>query len=344
MKFGVREICDVVFRAKSARKIGSRQFFKNEPVLYFDSLKTSSLEGAVTTVYAQGGRGNARLVSWDGERTLTFTMEDALISDIGLSILASANLIDATTAKPINVHATTMMATTGLSVTGGKLEIALKGEDDKDLPIHIYDPKYSVTDFVADDTTPDQKYDYKATYTENTNVTEFGIYVMFLKNGEIFTEPYYARVKAVTGAAKAHNTIVIGEEGGYTPTDLAKDFGAADQVLIDYYVMKPGGATQIDITPETFGGNFYIEASTLFRDQVSGIDMPAEFVIPNGKVQSNFTFSLASSGDPSTFTFTVDALPDYTRFDKSKKVLAALQVITEDIDLDTKRATTAFKA
>ena len=83
MKFGVREICDVVLRAKSAQKIGNKIFYKNEPVIYFDTLKTSSMEGAATTVYAQGGRGNARLVAWEGERTVTFTMEDALISQIG---------------------------------------------------------------------------------------------------------------------------------------------------------------------------------------------------------------------------------------------------------------------
>ena len=80
MRFGVREICNVVFKAKTARTIGSKSFAKGAPVLYFDSLKTSSMEGAATTVYAQGGRGNSRLVAWEGERTVTFTMEDALIS------------------------------------------------------------------------------------------------------------------------------------------------------------------------------------------------------------------------------------------------------------------------
>jgi hypothetical protein len=39
---------------------------------------------------------------------------------------------------------------------------------------------------------------------------------------------------------------------------------------------------------------------------------------------------MASSGDPSTFTFTMDAFPDYTRFDRTKKVLAAIQIITEE--------------
>jgi hypothetical protein len=38
---------------------------------------------------------------------------------------------------------------------------------------------------------------------------------------------------------------------------------------------------------------------------------------------------MASSGDPSTFTFTIDAFPDYTRFDKTRKVLAAIQIVTE---------------
>ena len=56
--------------------------------------------------------------------------------------------------------------------------------------------------------------------------------------------------------------------------------------------------------------------------------MPAEFIIPNCKIQSNFTFTMASSGDPSTFTFTMDAFPDYTRFNKTKKVLAAIQIIS----------------
>jgi hypothetical protein len=106
MKFGVREICDVVLRAKAAQKIGNKVFYKNEPVLYFDSLKTSTLEGAATTVYAQGGRGNSRLIAWEGERTVTFTMEDALISPMGFSVLTGAGLVDASSEKPMIVHKT----------------------------------------------------------------------------------------------------------------------------------------------------------------------------------------------------------------------------------------------
>lgn len=54
MKFGVRDIVEVVLRAKSKQRIGKRTFYRNDPVIYFDSLTTASLEGAATTVYAQG--------------------------------------------------------------------------------------------------------------------------------------------------------------------------------------------------------------------------------------------------------------------------------------------------
>lgn len=106
------------------------------------------------------------------------------------------------------------------------------------------------------------------------------------------------------------------------------DFTDNSIVLVDYYVARKGGVSEITITPDKFGGYYYLEASTLFRN-TDGVDMPAEFIIPNCKIQSNFTFSMASSGDPSSFTFTIDAFPDYTRFDKTKKVLAAIQIVTE---------------
>lgn len=54
MRYGIREIANVVLRAKATIQLGNRKFYKNEPVIYFDSLKTSSLEGASTTVYATG--------------------------------------------------------------------------------------------------------------------------------------------------------------------------------------------------------------------------------------------------------------------------------------------------
>ena len=283
MKYGIREICDVVLKAKSNQKVGNKIFYKNEPVIYFDTLKTSSLEGAATTVYAQGGRGNARLIAWEGERTVTFTMEDALISPIGFSILTGAGLIDASDSEPIYVHTT---------------EICSINNDGASVTVS------------------------SAPYVPNTE--ENWIYMMIVENGEPISEPYIGTVETENS-----KTIVLKQSVTTNENGDWGAFAAGRMVLVDYYTAQKSDAQQINITPDKFGGNYYLEASTLFRDQ-AGVDHAAEFVIPNCKIQSNFTFTMASSGDPSTFTFTMDAFPDYTRFDKTKKVLAAIQIIGAD--------------
>ena len=311
MKFGVREICDVVLKAKSAQRIGNKIFYAGEPVCYFDTLKTSAMEGASTTVYAQGGKGNARLMAWEGERTITFTMEDALISPEGFMILSGAGLIDASEDQPIYQH---MVET----IDSGIVDV---NSTNKTLSIPLTNIPYL----------PQGKGD------------NFG-YVMLMKNGEIISEPYIPvhgdgaykenengkyviTVEAHSNYDLQEDVGTIGEVSGHG-YDINGSFPAFDAVLVDYYVERTGNAQQIEITADKFGGNYYLEASTLFRDQ-NGVDMPAEFIIPNCKVQSNFTFTMASSGDPSSFTFTLDAFPDFTRFDKSKKVLAAIQVMKD---------------
>ena len=101
--------------------------------------------------------------------------------------------------------------------------------------------------------------------------------------------------------------------------------------MVDYYVVKKSAnISEIQIDAENFAGYYYVEADTLFRRQSDGVDMPANITLPNVKIQSNFTFSMASTGDPSTFTFTMDAFPGYTYFDKKKKVLCVIQVV-EDV-------------
>ncbi len=306
MKFGVREICDVVLKAKAAQKIGNKIFYKGEPVIYFDTLKTSSMEGAATTVYAQGGRGNSRLVAWEGERTVTFTMEDALISPEGFMILSGAGLIEASSNKPVYQHITETISKEDLEVAADSIEIPLSKKPY--LPV-------------------DQGDNYA--------------YVMLIKDGEIISEPYIPEHAEITAdenknyviTVKTHDNyheLATGEDATANYTITTEDFTKVifDSVLVDYYTAHESDAQQIEITADKFGGNYYLEAATLFRDQ-NGVDMPAEFIIPNCKIQSNFTFTMASSGDPSSFTFTMDAFPDYTKFDKSKKVLAAIQIIKE---------------
>lgn len=282
MKFGIREICDVVLRAKDDVKIGNQTFKADEPVIYFDSAKTSSVEGAATTVYATGGRGNSRLIAWEGEKTVTFTMEDALLSPLGFSILSGAGLIDASALAPIYVHTT--LKTRATVSSGNQISINLKTAMGDNLKS-----------------------------TQGQDIADKKAYAFIMEKGEI-----KARLEAATPSS---GTVVFTG----VPSEYEQDSEVT--VLVDFYVKASSGAYEMEITPDKFGGYYYLEASTLFRRQDTGKDMAATFIIPKVKIQSNFTFSMASSGDPSTFTFTMDAFPDYTKFDKTKEVLFVLQII-----------------
>lgn len=291
-------------------------------------------------------------------------MEDALISAEGLSILTGAGLIDAKD-ETVYQHVTEIIDRKEMdteNMTSGAIRIPLTNKPY--LPIG-----------------------------EGEN---FG-YVMFMKEGQIISEPYIP----VHGEKDADNTngieaetvnnvtrywITVCDHANYvlpnSYADLENDahsytasaggdgkimsevpgydqgnydvrefpfvtvneqvIPTFDSVLVDYYVERAEGATQIEITADKFGGNYYLEAETLFRNQ-DGQDLPAEFIIPNCKVQSNFTFTMSNTGDPSTFTFTMDAFPDYTRFNHTHKVYAAIQVIEDVTKEDLHRHSTSHE-
>ena len=301
MKFGSREVANVVFRAKNKMTLGSRTFYKDEPVLYFDSLKTSGLEGAATSVYAQGGWGNPRLIAWEGDKTLTLTMQDALLSPEGLAILSGADLIEAKDGEPMYVHQTS--------------QVEVKTANTIVLPKGIV-PCWNGGRKTGQDTSSTDKYIFHK---------EADIFCMKLDaNGEIASEPCVP-AKVTVDVEKAEATILCHADGKNVTVDLPE----GSVVLVDYYVAKKDGF-QAEITADKFAGNFYIEGETLFRREADGMDMPAEMVIPNGKVQSNFNLTFSNSGDPAVFDFTVDCFPAYTKFNKTKKVLGLIQVIDEE--------------
>lgn len=55
----------------------------------------SNIENASESTEATGGKGNSPLVSWDYGRTATLTMQDALLSDQSLAMLAGNEIKDA---------------------------------------------------------------------------------------------------------------------------------------------------------------------------------------------------------------------------------------------------------
>ena len=313
MKFGVRECANIVFRAKQETVIGTSHFHIGQPVLYIDTATTSSMEQASTSVYAQGGRGNARLIAWEGDKTLTFTVTDALISPVSLSMLSGAGLVKES-GQRVHVHATTN-ATMVVSGDGTGQNTSRTG---------TIDLTEALVEF--------------GTLSTN-NGTDGGITIDAGKDAPLFiikteddgsiTGDIVTSVNDIQySVANGKATLTVSNPKWNNTTDITQSVN----VLVDYYVVKASeNVSEIQLTAQDFAGYYYVEADTLFRSQSTGIDMPANLTFPNVKVQSGFTISMAGTGDPSTFDFTMDAFPGYTYFDKSKQVLCVIQVVEDSL-------------
>ena len=325
-EYGVREITNVVWRALRPCVVGGKTFYEGEPVLYFDSLKTATLEGASTTVYAQGGRGNARLISWDGEKTLTLTIEDALISVESFQLLAGAQIrkqkkethsfIRLGIEKALKIGqagtctSTTITLPKGLAAypDNGSVVYVLPEEDDA----------FETEPYICVYTAPEKKKDAKSNeYTDNG-----GTLTLILSSN-------YDTLKAK--GLLWGNIPVAYNYKNQTSFDVKK-VTAGQAVYLDYYTTEEEEGDVIRIEPESLGYCFYIEGETLFRGATDGLDYPATFTLPKARVQNNFSISMASSGDPSAFSFVLDAFPGYTRCNNTKKCLCEIVISDKSTD------------
>lgn len=302
MKFGVREICDLTFKTTAdGQKVGKTTFEKaGMPAFYIDTARTSNLEQATTTVYAQGGKGYNRLIAWEGEKTMTFTVEDALISPMGLAVLSGAGLLEAAADNVRHVHVTldASVAADGIAKVylADLREVTGLNEADK---------------FTVCKAAVAPAY---ATVIDNSGAgIKFVDHEIVIGGGIAST-----REDGLDVVKNAPATFEIGADY------------VGKTVKLDFYLIMAAGVTEIEIKPNDFGGFFYVEAQTLFRREDTGMDMAAEIILPRVKVQSGFTFTMSASGDPSVFNFTMDAFPGYTRFDHTKKVMCVMQVIGTD--------------
>ena len=80
-KYAIKEVADVMFYELDSKGAPSA------PVLYLDTLKTSTLSQSAETVDARGGKGNVKLLTWDTNKELTVELTDALFSAKSLGIM-----------------------------------------------------------------------------------------------------------------------------------------------------------------------------------------------------------------------------------------------------------------
>lgn len=100
-KFGAKEVMDVILYDMST----------NKPVIFFDTLKTSNIEVTSEKVYARGGKGNSKLITWELNKEGKLTIEDALLSPKSLELISGVATV--TGAQTVYMRQTTEYDTAG---------------------------------------------------------------------------------------------------------------------------------------------------------------------------------------------------------------------------------------
>lgn len=230
-KFAIKEVADVTFFDIETGK----------PVIFFDTLKVSTIENESETAEARGGRGNGVLTTWNYGRTATLTMQDALLSMDSLSLLAGNEVV-----------------TSGFTLSGReKVTVPVGGK--------ITLPHIPTADKVIS---------------------------IYKTVGGVLTEEVVINGTTVTRAGAE----IAGLKAG-------------DIVSVFYEYDAPVGAQMVKFTSDSFPGTYRVVGDTIVRDQATGKDKVAQFLIPKASLQSGFSLSLDVE-NPAVFDFNLNIMKE----------------------------------
>ena len=92
--FGVKELYEVVLKAKTPMVFGSRRLEEGEPVLYFENVNISMLSERRSPVMARGGWSNMPRVIWEDSSEVQFSLTEGVMSSISMAILLSTSMAE----------------------------------------------------------------------------------------------------------------------------------------------------------------------------------------------------------------------------------------------------------
>ncbi len=275
-RYAIKEVADVMFYELDSKGAPSA------PALYLDTLKTSTLSQSSEKVDARGGKGNAKLLSWDTNKEITIEMEDAVFSAKSLGIMFGGKMY-------VKENKQEVLKTLRYDTTKIK-EATESGSDQKNYltftinGTELYIAKSLVTVFSYQDS-----------------------------NGNELSEPTPVKRSTVDWAGgKVSGT---NQAIDFITFDLLDCTNGTIVNGTHYATAREAGngsvfkGVTIDIGAEFDSNTYYITGDTYARNVASGKDEFLQFIIPKGKVSAeDVSLTMEADGDPATFSMTVECL------------------------------------
>lgn len=115
------------------------------------------------------------------------------------------------------------------------------------------------------------------------------------------------------------NDAIAGEDEDIDVIDkdvIITDGVAGTQYVVYYQFLSDTNAEKISFKAKSFPKYCKIVGDTLIKNETTGVDEPFQMVAHKAKPQANFTFTMASEGDPTTLEMTFDLFAEASADDE----------------------------
>lgn len=150
------------------------------PVMYFDTLKVTTLEGTAETTDIQGGQGNATLASVSHSKAINVQFDDAIMTMSSLALLTGGELREGTDENTI-----VMVESEIVKVAAGATEVELSREARKGSYVYIAE----MIDGIL--STATRTTDALAAATKTVELTKFYNYAEYVAEKEATFRVFY---------------------------------------------------------------------------------------------------------------------------------------------------------
>lgn len=287
--FGLKELSQVTLRARTDMWFGSRRVEAGEPILYFENVSMSTLNERNSLVSARGGWENRPRVVWDSRDDVTFTLQEGVMSSVGMSILLSANAVS---------HCETA-----------------KEDDYLLLPHHeqliIQKSMCTLRDYTENESEPEEYFNFiQLSHQPEIRLPQYKVFLLAFARDNIQVKLYG---KFVTNAHDETETLLVLYNDKNLTSLLEDNY---EYCVADYYYKYSKESRQgaeaplvYTLSRDRFNGLFTLEGKFYSKDENDGKNYINLLYMPKVRILSDINLRLGEKANPTVSVFNILGLP-----------------------------------
>lgn len=288
--FGVKELYEVVLKAKTPMQFGNRKLETDESILYFEKVNMAVLSEKNNVIMARGGWSNMPRVIWEDRSEVQFSLTEGVMNNTSMGILLSANVTHTKDIDKIKIQKT-------------------------EGPRKLIFEKEQLSNLTEEDNNDNNYLFYLDHWPVASNEKKGFIYQF--DNGTIQKKVYGKRVHGkVDYEGNERPCIKI-----YEDKEWQQPANPYSQYLVDYYYEYEDEALVYTVEKERFNGLFTLEGKFYSKDENKGINYTNIIYMPKVRVVSDINLRLGEKADPTISVFNIIGLPENTGNNKNGLIL-----------------------